>query len=271
MPAFQPEQPGSAEDPVDASAESTDFEVTLDESMPDEPAADEPATDEPAADEKTSSAAAPREADGEAYRREQELMRAQEEDRVRKMQELRRRFEEEKKQKEQEERRQKDRAKRKGIREDYDPDRMPLWKKGALTTAAGLALWFLGSWFMELRANSTARAPVTLGSICKAFAEDTPVARKKYSGGFFQLSGKGKLLKSGRETLVILEQADAPEWVVRCRFDMNAAMFKKMVAAKVEAGEAITVEGRCIYRPEDGLRTINMEDCGLVESAAGKT
>ena len=101
----------------------------------------------------------------------------------------------------------------------------------------------------------------------KAFDEDSVQARKKYNGGFFQLTGSAKLTKLGKQTVVALEHPDVPEWTVRCRFDMNAKLYKKLIVDKLHSGSEITVEGRCLYRPEEGPKIIVMEDCALCEKS----
>jgi hypothetical protein len=67
--------------------------------------------------------------------------------------------------------------------------------------------------------------------------------------------------------VVALEHPDVPEWTVRCRFDMTPKMYKQYVVDRLQAGAEITVEGRCLYRPEEGPKTIVMEECALCEKS----
>jgi len=256
-----------------AAGETGEVEITIADVLAGEtPTAENPAATAtgataPGAVESSEAAAPDQAVEAVAYRREQELVRQQEEERARKLAELNRRMEEDKRKHEEEARKKKERTKRKAAVDDDDEDRLPLWKKGMLVAAAVFGLWFAGSWMMQLYADYTARDPVTLASMFKAFDEDTAEARKKYNNGFFQLTGKAKFMKLGKQTVVALEHPDVPNWMVRCQFDMNAKMYKQRIVDKLQVGEEITVEGRCIYRPEEGPKTLVLEECALCEKS----
>jgi hypothetical protein len=201
----------------------------------------------------------------QAQQREKELLQQMEEDRRQKKAEFQKQLADSKK--EAEERRKKALA-RLGRRhqEDDNPERMPLWKKGMLAAAACVVVWFLGSWGFEIYANYQAQARFTLAHFCRDFEQDAVRARKKYDGGAFELTGKAKLVYTGREARLALETAEVPQWSVHCRFDLSPESFKKLIADQIEPGQEVTIEGRCSYQPKEGKGIILMEECILRKS-----
>ena len=51
------------------------------------------------------------------------------------------------------------------------------------------------------------------------------------------------------------------------RKDTSLAAYKKLIVDKLQSGDEITVEGRCLYRPEEGPKTIVMDECALCEKS----
>jgi hypothetical protein len=199
----------------------------------------------------------------QAQEREKRLREQIEEDRKQKMAEFQRKLEESKKVAEERRKKALARLGRRYQEDDDDADRMPLWKKGMIAAAACIAVWFVGSWGLEIYANYQAQARFTLARLFRDFEQDANQARKKYDGGAFELTGKAKLVYTGRETRLALETPEVPQWTLHCRFDMNPDSFKKLVADKIEAGQEVTVEGRCSYQPKEGKGIILMEECVL--------
>jgi len=186
-----------------------------------------------------------------------------EEERKARFAELARRNAEEQRKRDEEELRKKEREKRKKKNDDYDPDRMPLWKKGVIAAAACLVLWLCGTWAMTLYADFQARSPVTLVSLCKDFAANPELAKKKYEGGTFQLTGKAKLVNSATETRLVLETEQVPAWTVHCRFEMTAKMYKALISDSIKPGDEVTVVGRCNYNPKEAKSIIFFEECEI--------
>lgn len=197
--------------------------------------------------------------------RTQELQQQVEEDRKQKMAEFQQKLADAKKATQERIQKAQARVGRRHVVED-DPDRMPLWKRGILVAAACIAVWFLGSWGLEIYANYRAQAPFTLARFCRDFEQDALQARKKYDGGAFELTGKAKIVYTGRETRLALETPEVPQWSVHCRFDLSPDSFKKLVADQIEPGQLVTIEGRCSYQPKEGKGIILMEECILRKS-----
>lgn len=271
--------PAAVPAPADdrAAAETTEFELSADTAeatAPQETAAAEPspvngtvaahdavAATTASADPGGANFALTQEHERIASEREQVLRIQMEEDRRQKIAEFQRRLEESKKQADERRKREMNRLKRRFNTDDED--RMPVWKKGMLAAAACLAVWFAASWIYDIYSSWQAQARFTLARICRDFEKDATQARKKYDGGAFELTGKAKLVKAGREWRLAIETPEVPQWSVHCKFDLSPANFKTLVADKVQPGQEVTVEGRCSYQPVEGKGVILMEECVL--------
>jgi len=148
---------------------------------------------------------------------------------------------------------------------DDDDEREPLslWKKGGIGISSVVGLWLLwsvGSHYLEI---ARARSPITLDGLCQEFATDVETARKKYDGGCFALTGKAEFVKSGKDVVLAIQTPNVPEWSIRCRFDMTPKLYKSRIVDRIQAGQEVTVEGRCSYEPRAGKGVIQMEECIL--------
>jgi Flp pilus assembly protein TadD len=191
--------------------------------------------------------------DPSAFDREQALVRAQERDRE---QERRREF-----------KRIQDRlaaaskpvpVKPKRLRpmpDEENDTRLPTWKKGALAAAALFGIYWLGTFCWDWFQDHRARAPLTAERVVVEFTTDPEVARQKYAGNIFEVTGTIKVVPSDRGPRVLFETPDTADCTLECVFPSPAE------ARRLQTGQLVTIEGECSLRPQGNKTLVVLGEC----------